>query len=144
MTFLRHALRSLPEDLCDQVKSRAGADSLHVNTTSTSTAASSPSVVGGIGGDGDSFSSTTEIAASAVSAVTAAAGHLVGGVLGRKALSAEGGRGGLGLVRELVERCLFSPPQERGYPYLSEDEEEGEDLIGDSGDEVRTKIKQYT
>lgn len=38
--------------------------------------------------------------------------------------------GGRGLVRELVEQCLFSVPQQRGNPPEHGDDDEEEDEVG--------------
>lgn len=136
MTFLRHALKSLPEELHSEVKARVGMDSCTNADRATSTK------LGGY-----ASSSTTGMA---VSAVTAAAGQLVGGVLGKRASkSAAAAAAGVsgwsgGLVRELVERCLFSLPRERVFLLENVNEvgsSEGErDLSGGGEDEVRSFV----
>lgn len=117
MTFLKKALKTLPDGLRAKVKAKAGADVLHAPASMTPTAAAQEAA------DAKSIGGSSTAATKAVSAVAAAAGQLVGGMwgAGRAAMGgkeeeeelAEGG-GGHGLVRELVERCLFSFPQERG------------------------------
>lgn len=92
MTFLKNALKTLPDDLRGEIKAKVGADAV-VASTAAARSGSPPAV-------------------AAVTAVAAAAGHLVGGIWGGRRRS-EKGRG-RGLVRELVERCLFSLPHERG------------------------------
>lgn len=147
MNFLTKALKSLPEELQGRVKAEAGADvataaaaapvsstsaskstsKMTSTLTSTSAAAAAAPVVAGA--DGRRSSAT----ATAVSAVTAAAGQLVGSMW--RAGRGKGGverevrdEGGRGLVRELVERCLFSLPQERGHVTPRGDgDDEGED-----------------
>lgn len=134
MTFLRHALKSLPEELHAEVKARVGMDSDTNADRVTSTKF------------GGYASSST--AGMAVSAVTAAAGQLVGGVLGKRASKAAVAVTGVlgGLVRELVERCLFSIPHERGFllENVKRDgsPEEGCDLSGDGEDEVRSFVEK--
>lgn len=131
MNSLKNALRTLPAGLKIEVKAEVGAD--RVDVTTRASPALSP-------------------AATAVSAVTAAAGQLVGGIWGGAGRSsgrgissrkggreawADGGRGERGLVRELVEHCLFSLPREKGA-MIPETNEDGS--IADSttcdGDEV--------
>eukprot|EP00752_Nemacystus_decipiens_P004045 g3704.t1 len=122
MTFLRKALKTLPEGLRAKVKAKAGADVLPASGPTTPTAAAAAGALQE-SADAKGTSGSSTAATKAVSAVAAAAGQLVGGMwgAGRAARGskeeeeelAEGG-GGHGLVRELVERCLFSLPQERG------------------------------
>lgn len=141
MEFLKNALSSLPLDVQDEVKAATGADIDPIVTPITSVAeAASGSAV-----TAKADSTTT----SPVSArVTAAAGHLlVGGMWGGKGGvgEVEGSgqrRGGRGLVRELVERGLFSLPHERGHAFDDAEESGGVvgegvgDGTGDHGDEV--------
>lgn len=133
MTFLKKALKTLPDGLRAQVKARAGADVISPPTTSTpeeeaaaeaAAAGAGAAAADGRGVAGAGTSSPTTVPTKALSAVAAAAGQLVGGMLGAgRALRGKGGDalagaggagGGRGLVRELVERCLFSLPHERG------------------------------
>lgn len=126
MTFLKKALKTLPNGLRAKVKAKAGADVLPAPAPATPTeaAAAAAAAQEAAALDAKSVGGSSTAATKAVSAVAAAAGQLVGGMwgVGRAArgykeegdeLALEGG-GGHGLVRELVERCLFSLPQERG------------------------------
>ena len=125
MTFLKKALKTLPDGLRAKVKAKAGADVLPApaSTTPTTAAAAAAAAATQEAAEAKSIGGSSTAATKAVSAVAAAAGQLVGGMwgAGRAARGgkeeeeelAEGG-GGHGLVRELVERCLFSLPQERG------------------------------
>lgn len=122
MTFLKKALKTLPDGLRAKVKAKAGADVLPAPGSTTPTAAAQAALEAAAA-DARSVGGSSRAATKAVSAVAAAAGQLVGGMWGAGRASrggkeeeealAEGG-GGHGLVRELVERCLFSLPQERG------------------------------
>lgn len=142
MELLKNALSSLPLDVQDEVKAATGADIDPVVTPNTSVAeAASGSAV-------TTTTSADSTTASLVSArVTAAAGHLVGGMWGGKGCvgEVEGSgqrRGGRGLVRELVERGLFSLPHERGHAFEDTEGSGGGvgdgvgDGTGDDGDEV--------
>lgn len=136
MTFLKKALKTLPDGLRARVKARAGADVISPPTstaeeeaagtaTATDAAAAAAAAASAEGkGVASVGASPTTVPTKALSAVAAAAGQLVGGMLGAgRALRGKGGDtlagaggvgGGRGLVRELVERCLFSLPHERG------------------------------
>eukprot|EP00903_Cladosiphon_okamuranus_P019913 g18301.t2 len=120
MTFLKKALKTLPDGLRAKVKAKAGADVFPSPATTTPTAAAATAATQEAA-DAKSVGGSSTAATKAVSAVAAAAGQLVGGMwgAGRARAGKEGGElaeggGGRGLVRELVERCLFSPPQEKG------------------------------
>lgn len=120
MTFLKKALKTLPDDLRAKVKAKAGADVLLAPASMTPTAAAATAATQEAA-DAKSVGGSSTAATKAVSAVAAAAGQLVGGMwgAGRARGGKEGdelavGGGGRGLVRELVERCLFSLPQEKG------------------------------
>lgn len=138
MTLLKNALKSLPDDRRGEVKAIAGADPDPVIASMADESSISDAAAPSAGG--------------AVSAVTAAAGKLVGGMWeGRKASGGPGVRGanaavvggGQGLVRELVERCLFSLLHERGC--LEEDDGEG-GMVGGTGrgtDEDEVGVMQY-
>lgn len=52
---------------------------------------------------------------------TSTGGDVIGSAAGEMQ---GGGKGGRGLVRELVEQCLFSVPQQRGNPREDVDEDE--------------------
>ena len=153
MTFLKKALRTLPDGLRAEVKARAGADVVAAPTTADTEAemekqaAAPPAAAEAAAGVKDAGGSSTA-ATKAVSAVAAAAGQLVGGMWGggRAARGREeeavaavrgggGGGGGHGLVRELVESCLFSLPHEREHvvadPGWSEDAMLGEGELED-------------
>lgn len=129
MTFLKKALKTLPDGLRAKVKAAAGADPTRPSTapsaaeTKPGETAAAPAAAGAKSVTG--AGSPSAAASRAVSAVTAAAGHLVGGIWGTgRASTATPGSGeeeeafatsgGRGLVRELVERCLFSLPHDRG------------------------------
>lgn len=126
MNFLKKALRTLPDGLRAEVKARAGADPIPAPTTATTEAeakaAAGAAAAAEVAVDVKDVGSSSTAATKAVSAVAAAAGQLVGGMWGGRAargreeeeevLAAGCGGGGHGLVRELVERCLFSLPHE--------------------------------
>lgn len=149
MTFLKKALKTLPDGLRAKVKAKAGAEVLPapVSTTPTAPAASASAGTAqeAAAADAKSVSGSSTAATKAVSAVAAAAGQLVGGMWGA-GRAARGGKeeedvfamevgGGHGLVRELVERCLFSLPQERGDVVAPSASDTGDVLsIGGAGE----------
>ncbi|CAB1113461.1 unnamed protein product [Ectocarpus sp. CCAP 1310/34] len=134
MTFLKKALKTLPDCRRAEVKATAGADVIPppppataAAPTTSSRRTSATAAAQGEAGVGSPSAAATK----AVAAVTTAAGQLVGGMWGagraarggkqeeRGGTVAGGGGGGRGLVRELVERCLFSLPHERGSSTVS-------------------------
>lgn len=159
MTFLKKALKTLPNGLRAQVKARAGADVISSPTTSTAAAAAVAADGKGVAGVGTPH---TTASTKALSAVAVVAGQLVGGMWGagralrgrdrEEVAGAAGGpgtaraaeaAGGRGLVRELVERCLFSLPHERGNAGGGEGGTlcEGEKIDdGDDDDGVRSFV----
>lgn len=140
MNFLRNALKSLPTHLKDVVKAKLGADR-EEKPTSKFTTTPAASVATDLPHSGASSALATLTTVS-VSAVTSAAGHLVGGMWGAGKASRGKGRGGKvgekegrarGLVRELVERCLFSPPHERSSVLFSGNGKDGNSAWKKSG-----------
>ncbi|CAM9534532.1 unnamed protein product, partial [Ectocarpus sp. 8 AP-2014] len=137
MTFLKKALKTLPDFRRAEVKATAGADVMPPPPPAAATAAAptTPSrrtSATAAAAEGEAgVGSPSAAATRAVAAVTTAAGQLVGGMWGAgratrggkqeegEGAAAGGGGGGRGLVRELVERCLFSLPHERGGSTVS-------------------------
>lgn len=163
MTFLKKALKTLPDGLRAKIKATAGADPTPARmplagadakpgATSAATPKTPPAGAKGAG-------SPSAAASRAVSAVTAVAGQLVGGIWGAGRAAAATGReedeasagGGRGLVRELVERCLFSLPHDRGsdvdivsFGGGGDGDVLREGRTGDAeGDEVRGRLGCY-
>lgn len=142
MTFLKKALKTLPDGLRAQVKARAGADVISPTPSMAEEAAAAATDGKGVTGV---VTSPTTAPTKALSAVAAAAGQLVGGMLGagralrgreeeeEELAGAGSSAGGRGLVRELVERCLFSLPYERGNADASSGGDGGMLCDGETG-----------